>query len=140
MACGRRISGGRSPAGAASTSSRTEKQPKAVVAAPQSLPAAPPQPQNTIRTLMGTGRKAYVDHSGYSWTPGKYCSTRRQRDSGCPENRRDGGSRPLPGRHSWNRPLHLPRQTGRVRDSLPLCGDLHLQSATSPVAFSIMRD
>jgi hypothetical protein len=47
---------------------------KAAVAAHQGLPAAPPQPKNTIRALMGTGRKTYVDHSGYTWTPGKYCS------------------------------------------------------------------
>jgi hypothetical protein len=46
---------------------------KAVVAAPQGSPAALPQPQNTIRALMGTGRKTYVDHSGYTWTPGNYC-------------------------------------------------------------------
>jgi len=46
---------------------------KSVVAAPQGLPAAQPQPQNTIRALMGTGRKTYVDHSGYTWTPDRYC-------------------------------------------------------------------
>lgn len=33
------------------------------------------QPKNTIRALMGTGRKVYVDHSGYTWTPGNYCSS-----------------------------------------------------------------
>jgi len=48
---------------------------KAVVASPPDQPAALPPPNNTIRALMGTGRKAYVDHSGYTWTPGKYCST-----------------------------------------------------------------
>jgi hypothetical protein len=47
---------------------------KTAVATPQGLPAALPQPKNTIRALMGTGRKTYVDHSGYTWTPGKYCS------------------------------------------------------------------
>jgi hypothetical protein len=47
---------------------------KAAVAAPQGSPAALPQPKNIIRALMGTGRKTYVDHSGYTWTPGKYCS------------------------------------------------------------------
>jgi hypothetical protein len=39
------------------------------------LPAALPQPKNTIRALMGTGRKTYVDHSGFTWTPGNYCSS-----------------------------------------------------------------
>ncbi len=47
---------------------------KAAVAAPQVSPVALPQPKDTIRALMGTGRKAYVDHSGYSWEPDKYCS------------------------------------------------------------------
>ena len=47
---------------------------KAPVAAPQGSPGALPEPKNTIRALMGTGRKTYVDHSGYTWTPGKYCS------------------------------------------------------------------
>ena len=47
---------------------------KAVVAAPNVSPAAPPQSRNTIRILMGTGRKTYADHSGYTWTPDEYCS------------------------------------------------------------------
>ena len=47
---------------------------KAVVAAPQGSPAALPQPRNTIRVLMGSGRKTYVDHSGYTWIPDEYCS------------------------------------------------------------------
>lgn len=47
---------------------------KAVVASTPELPAALPPPSNTIRALMGTGRKAYIDHSGFTWTPGKYCS------------------------------------------------------------------
>jgi hypothetical protein len=50
---------------------------KAVVAPPPppDRQAAPlPLPNNTIRALMGAGRKAYVDHSGYTWTPGNYCS------------------------------------------------------------------
>ncbi|MGA2833148.1 MAG: malectin domain-containing carbohydrate-binding protein [Terracidiphilus sp.] len=47
---------------------------KAVVSMP-GLPTALPQPKNTIRALMGTGRKTYVDHSGYTWTPGNYCSS-----------------------------------------------------------------
>ncbi len=51
------------------------KSAKAVVASPPDRPVALPPPNNTIRALMGTGRKAYVDHSGYTWTPGKYCST-----------------------------------------------------------------
>ena len=46
---------------------------KTAVAATPDLQALP-QPKNTIRTLMGTGRKTYVDHSGYTWTPGNYCS------------------------------------------------------------------
>ena len=48
---------------------------KAVVASPRGLPAAPPQPSSTIRALMGTGRKEYVDHSGFTWAPGNYCSS-----------------------------------------------------------------
>jgi|CZKF01.1.fsa_nt_gi hypothetical protein len=50
------------------------KAKKAALTAPQDSPAALPQPTNTIRALMGTGRKTYVDHSGYTWTPSKYCS------------------------------------------------------------------
>lgn len=46
---------------------------KTVVAATPGSPVLP-QPKNTIRTLMGTGRKTYVDHSGYTWTPGKFCT------------------------------------------------------------------
>ena len=37
--------------------------------------AALPQPKNTIRALLGTGRQPYVDHSGFSWTPDRYCSS-----------------------------------------------------------------
>jgi hypothetical protein len=48
---------------------------KAALSVPQGPPAALPQPTNTIRVLMGTGRKTYVDHSGYTWTPSKYCSS-----------------------------------------------------------------
>ena len=48
---------------------------KTAVAPMSGLPAALPQPKNTIRALMGTGRKTYVDHSGYTWTPGNYCSS-----------------------------------------------------------------
>jgi len=33
----------------------------------------PPQPQATIRALMGTGRSPYVDHSGITWVTGNYC-------------------------------------------------------------------
>ena len=51
------------------------KTAKVVVASTPDLPAALPPATNTIRALMGTGRKAYVDHSGFTWTPGKYCST-----------------------------------------------------------------
>jgi hypothetical protein len=32
-----------------------------------------PPPQDTIRTLMGSGRKPYVDHSGNTWVAGNYC-------------------------------------------------------------------
>jgi hypothetical protein len=32
-----------------------------------------PAPQATIRALMGTGRKPYLDHSGVRWTTGNYC-------------------------------------------------------------------
>jgi hypothetical protein len=32
-----------------------------------------PAPQATIRALMGTGRKPYVDHSGNTWATGNYC-------------------------------------------------------------------
>lgn len=48
---------------------------KSVVASSPDLPPALPAPNNTIRALMGTGRKAYVDHSGYTWMPGKFCSS-----------------------------------------------------------------
>ncbi len=48
---------------------------KAALIVPQGPPAALPQPTNTIRALMGTGRKTYVDHSGYTWTPSNYCSS-----------------------------------------------------------------
>jgi hypothetical protein len=41
----------------------------------QASPAALPQPKSTIRALMGTGRKAYVDHSGFAWSPEQYCSS-----------------------------------------------------------------
>ena len=47
---------------------------KTTVVTMPGLPTALPQPKNTIRALMGTGRKSYVDHSGYTWTPGNYCS------------------------------------------------------------------
>ena len=47
---------------------------KTAVATTPGLPAALPQPKNTIRALMGAGRKTYVDHSGFTWTPGSYCS------------------------------------------------------------------
>jgi hypothetical protein len=47
---------------------------KAALSVPQGPPAALPQPTNTIRVLMGTGRKTYVDHSGLSWKPEQYCS------------------------------------------------------------------
>jgi hypothetical protein len=36
--------------------------------------AALPQPKNTVHALMGNGRQPYLDHSGFSWTPEKYCS------------------------------------------------------------------
>jgi hypothetical protein len=48
---------------------------KAAPPTPQNSPAALPQPADTIRALMGTGRKTYVDHSGYTWTPSRYCSS-----------------------------------------------------------------
>ena len=51
------------------------KTAKVVVASPPDLPAALPPPSKTIRALLGTHRKTYVDHSGFTWTPGKYCST-----------------------------------------------------------------
>jgi hypothetical protein len=41
---------------------------------PKQSSAALPQPKNTVHALMGTGRKPYLDHSGFSWTPEKYCS------------------------------------------------------------------
>jgi hypothetical protein len=47
---------------------------KAIASVPQASPAAPLQPKDTIRALFGTGRKAYVDHSGHTWTSEKYCS------------------------------------------------------------------
>jgi hypothetical protein len=47
---------------------------------PQATPvkdsaAALPEPKNTIRALLGTGRQPYTDHSGFPWAPGKYCSS-----------------------------------------------------------------
>jgi hypothetical protein len=48
---------------------------KAALTTPQGSSAALPQPTNIIRALMGNGRKTYVDHSGYTWTPSKYCSS-----------------------------------------------------------------
>ena len=47
---------------------------KLLAAAPKDSGATLPQPKNTIHALMGTGRKPYVDHSGFSWLPEKYCS------------------------------------------------------------------
>ena len=35
------------------------------------LPSA--SPQTTIRTLLGAGRKPYIDHSGMTWSASKYC-------------------------------------------------------------------
>jgi hypothetical protein len=32
-----------------------------------------PVSKGTIRALMGTGRKSYVDHSGNAWVPSRYC-------------------------------------------------------------------
>jgi hypothetical protein len=113
------------------------KTTKAVVAAPQSLPAAPPQPQNTIRTLMGTGRKAYVDHSGYSWTPGKYCSTgdsvtvAAQKIVGTEDpDLYLGGIRGIA--HCT-----FPVKPGEYEIHFHFAETSDLQSATSPVAFSI---
>jgi hypothetical protein len=48
--------------------------PKPQVVAPRDSLAAVPQPKNAIHALMGAGRQPYVDHSGFSWVPGKYCS------------------------------------------------------------------
>lgn len=48
---------------------------KAAVQTPQDSPAALPQPANTIRALLGTGRKTYVDHSGLFWSQGNYCTS-----------------------------------------------------------------
>ncbi len=38
-------------------------------------PPALPIPENTIRALMGPGRKPYVDRSGNTWAAGKYCTS-----------------------------------------------------------------
>jgi hypothetical protein len=51
------------------------KHAKAVAALRSERPAALPLPNNTIYALMGNGRKEYVDHSGYTWMPGNYCSS-----------------------------------------------------------------
>ena len=48
---------------------------KAALPKPQDSQAALPQPTNTIRALMGNGRKTYVDNSGSIWTPSRYCSS-----------------------------------------------------------------
>jgi hypothetical protein len=42
---------------------------------PKQTSAALPQPKNSVHALMGTGRHPYLDHSGFSWTPEKYCSS-----------------------------------------------------------------
>ncbi len=47
---------------------------KTAVAPMPGLAAALPQPKDTIRALMGAGRKTYGDRSGFTWTPGSYCS------------------------------------------------------------------
>jgi len=47
---------------------------KVIVTAPLAPPLPPLQPASITRALMGTGRKAYVDQSGNTWTPGRYCS------------------------------------------------------------------
>jgi hypothetical protein len=52
---------------------RNAAKPRA--AAPKDSVAAVPQQKDTIHALMGTGRQPYVDHSGFSWTAGKYCSS-----------------------------------------------------------------
>jgi hypothetical protein len=41
---------------------------------PKQSSTALPQPKSTVHALMGTGRHPYLDHSGFSWTPEKYCS------------------------------------------------------------------
>lgn len=35
---------------------------------------APMTGSTAVRALLGDGRKPYVDHSGFKWSPGKYCS------------------------------------------------------------------
>ncbi len=47
---------------------------KAVATAPQGASALPLQPKTVIRAMLGTGRQAYVDRSGNTWAPEKYCS------------------------------------------------------------------
>ena len=53
------------------TAHKTAK-PSTVVASSPSVVAS--QPANTIRALVGTGRKAFVDHSGLTWTPSDNCT------------------------------------------------------------------
>jgi hypothetical protein len=47
---------------------------KVIVTAPQAPPLPSLQPAGIIRTLMGTSRRTYVDQSGSTWTPSRYCS------------------------------------------------------------------
>ena len=110
---------------------------KAVVAAPKGPPAALPQPRNTIRILMGTGRLTYVDHSGYTWTPGEYCSggdsitVAAQKIVGTEDPYLyQGGIRGI---------AHciFPVKPGEYEIHFHFAETSDLQSATSPVAFSI---
>lgn len=42
---------------------------------PRDSLAALPQPKNSVHALMGTNRKPYVDHSGFTWESGNFCSS-----------------------------------------------------------------
>jgi hypothetical protein len=47
---------------------------RAAAAAPALVKAAGPVSGHAVRALLGNGRKPYVDHSGFAWSPGNYCS------------------------------------------------------------------
>jgi len=50
------------------------KTAKAAQVVPSGLSAGMAQPANTIRALMGTSRKAFVDRSGLTWSPSNNCT------------------------------------------------------------------
>jgi hypothetical protein len=47
---------------------------RAAVATPAPVKSTVPITGHAVRALLGNGRKRYVDHSGFVWIPGNYCS------------------------------------------------------------------